>query len=401
MLTKNKKSCKALKEYLATQNKAELLICYLDLEEIRQLTDEQALTRASALVWRYKTQFEAIRNQDSNHKPKSLEIVLWECLGRLRYVDGGSIEPDHLLKMINNAQNDLLAKLILPFEGFLHSKQYKAWQDAQVVEEKGRQNKPNNGPASIIGSVSISSRSESFSVAYSNVLIVDDSLVTLKLTRLTLEKDGHTVDKAANGQIALEMLKQRLYDVVLIDLNMPVMDGFETIRLFREYEQSQLQNSPPRRASSRGAGHLRNAGAGAEASKTNEDGNVSDLSDDEALTADEVTQNSTTYSGNRPGRYTSSLTESNSVRSGVMNRVRNTQVIIGMSTNVDDATRKRALEAGMDFFLPKPFTLQKFTEIIKISIHKNSLRNNTTVMNGGGGDESEMEFSVNNAFSPP
>lgn len=408
MLTKNKRSCKALKEYLTTQNKAELLICYLDLEEIRQLTDEQALTRASALVWRYKTQFEAIRNQDNNHKPKSLEIVLWECLGRLRYVDGGSIEPDHLLKMINNAQNDLLAKLILPFEGFLHSKQYKAWQDAQVVEEKSRQNKPNNGPASIIGSVSISSRSESFSVAYSNVLIVDDSLVTLKLTRLTLEKDGHTVDKAANGQIALEMLKQRLYDVVLIDLNMPVMDGFETIRLFREYEQSQLQSSPPRRASSRGAQHLRNAGAGAEASKTNEDGNVSDLSDDEALTADEVTQNSTSFSaaGGRPGRYTSSLSVDNSVRSGVMNRVRNTQVIIGMSTNVDDATRKRALEAGMDFFLPKPFTLQKFTEIIKISIHKNSLRSNAPVMSGGGGggcggDESEMEFSVNNAFSPP
>jgi CheY-like chemotaxis protein len=34
-------------------------------------------------------------------------------------------------------------------------------------------------------------------------------------------------------QVALDMLKQRMYDVVLIDLNMPVMDGFETIRLFR------------------------------------------------------------------------------------------------------------------------------------------------------------------------
>ena len=64
MLTKNKKSQQALKDYLLTQNKAELLTCYLDLEEIRLLTDEQALTRASALVWRYKTQFEAARNNN-------------------------------------------------------------------------------------------------------------------------------------------------------------------------------------------------------------------------------------------------------------------------------------------------------------------------------------------------
>lgn len=207
MLTKNKKSRQALREYLVTQNKAELLTCYLDLEEIRGLTDEQALTRASALVWRYKTQFEAVRNQDHNpNKPKSLEVVVWECLGRLRYVDGGTIEQEQLIRMINNAQNDLLAKLILPFEGFLNSKFYKAWQESQIQEEKRRQITQNPGPVSIVGAMSISSRSESFSGNYSNVLIVDDSLVTLKLTRLTLENDGHVVEKAMNGQVALEML---------------------------------------------------------------------------------------------------------------------------------------------------------------------------------------------------
>lgn len=419
MLTKNKKSCKALKDYLTTQNKAELLICYMDLEEIRQLTDEQALTRASALVWRYKSQFEAVRNQDNSihhQKPKALEVVLWECLGRLRYVDGGTIEPDHLLRMISNAQNDLLAKLILPFEGFLHSKQYKAWQNAQVEEEKSRQARSpgGGGPGSIIGSMSISSRSESYSVSYSNVLIVDDSMVTLKLSSLTLEKDGHIVDKALNGQIALDMLKQSLYDVVLIDLNMPVMDGFETIRLFREYEQAQLQNStgtssPVRRPASRNHQRQASGGADAEASKGDDDGNVSDLSDDEALTSEEITTNSTMF-GRTNSRYNqhtntnaSTLIDhshSNSSRSSggsVLKRVRNTQLIIGMSTNVDDATRKRALEAGMDFFLPKPFTLQKFTEIIKISIHKDSLRQSSA--NALGADNiGELEYSV---FSPP
>lgn len=367
MLTKNKKSRQALREYLVTQNKAELLTCYLDLEEIRGLTDEQALTRASALVWRYKTQFEAVRNQDHNpNKPKSLEVVVWECLGRLRYVDGGTIEQEQLIRMINNAQNDLLAKLILPFEGFLNSKFYKAWQESQIQEEKRRQITQNPGPVSIVGAMSISSRSESFSGNYSNVLIVDDSLVTLKLTRLTLENDGHVVEKAMNGQVALEMLKQRLYDVVLIDLNMPVMDGFETIRLFREYERNQqAQYTPKRRAPSRRTQQIESAEGGKE-----DDGNVSDLSDDEALTGEDGTPSTYPYSPSRRSLGHGAHGES------VDSLPRPAQVIIGMSTNVDDLTRKRALEAGMDFFLPKPFTLQKFTEIIKISIQKNNaLRN--------------------------
>jgi hypothetical protein len=41
------------------------------------------------------------------------------------------------------------------------------------------------------------------SVYYPDVLIVDDSLVTLKITGLTLEKDGHTVERAKNGQVCV------------------------------------------------------------------------------------------------------------------------------------------------------------------------------------------------------
>jgi CheY-like chemotaxis protein len=369
MLTKNRKSRQALKDYLVTQNKSELLTCYLDLEEIRALTDEQALTRASALVWRYKTQFEATRNQDlSPNRPKLLEIVVWECLGRLRYVDGGSIEQEQLIRMINNAQNDLLAKLIVPFEGFLNSKYYKAWQEGQINEEKNRQQTRSPGPVSMLGSASITSRSESFSMNYSNVLVVDDSLVTLKLTRLTLEKDGHVVDKAMNGQVALDMLKQRLYDVVLIDLNMPVMDGFETIRLFREYERNQQTQYAPKRQNRTASARQR--AQAYEANGKEDEGNVSDLSDDEALTAEDAT----------PSTYPSGLRLYGAHGESADTLPRPAQVIIGMSTNVDDLTRKRALESGMDFFLPKPFTLQKFTEIIKISMQKHSAIRNSAAL---------------------
>lgn len=387
----------------------------MDLEEIRQLTEEQALTRASALVWRYKTQFESVRKTEQNNKVKSIEVVVWECLGRLRYVDGGNIEADHLQKMINNSQNDLLSKLILPFEGFLSSKQYKAWQEAHVQDEKlRRQNNkknaeensqclsPSNSIIAGMGAMSVgSNRNESVAAVYSNVLVVDDSLVTLKLTRLTLEKDGHNVDKALNGQIALDMLKQRIYDVVLIDLNMPVMDGFETIRLFREYEQGHLRamTAPiPKRTPKIGQGMTREQ----------DDGNVSDLSDDEALTCDDTSsaprsttsrfaleQNSRgigrsgagSHSGGR-GAHVDSLSYQS-----------NAQLIIGMSTDVDSVTRRRALDAGMDYFLPKPFTLQKFTEIVRQGVEKNS-RQNSVLMSMDNSVSSIPIFNQNSLYSP-
>lgn len=414
MLTKNKLSCQALTDYLKTQNKVELLTCYMDLEEIRQLTEEQALTRASALVWRYKTQFESVRKAEQNSKVKSVEVVVWECLGRLRYVDGGNIESDHLLKMINNSQNDLLSKLILPFEGFLNSKQYKAWQDAHVQDEKlRRQNNkknsensqclsPSNSIIGGMGAMSVgSARAESVAADYSNVLIVDDSLVTLKLTRLTLEKDGHNVDKALNGQIALDMLKQRIYDVVLIDLNMPVMDGFETIRLFREYEQGHLRSltAPiPKRTPKVGQGMTREQ----------DDGNVSDLSDDEALTCDDTStpaprtsrfaleQNNRAFGHGR----NSAGSGSRGAHVDSMSAYQSTaQLIIGMSTDVDSTTRKRALDAGMDYFLPKPFTLHKFTEIIRSSIEKNS-RQNSMSMSMDHSVSSIPIFNQNSLYSP-
>lgn len=51
--------------------------------------------------------------------------------------------------------------------------------------------------------------------------MVDDSIVTLMTKRL--KKAGHIVDEASTGAVALEMMKWRKYDVVLMDLLMPVM----------------------------------------------------------------------------------------------------------------------------------------------------------------------------------
>ncbi len=63
-----------------------------------------------------------------------------------------------------------------------------------------------------------------------HILVVDDNRINrLKLSH-TLEQQGHTVWLAENGLRALEMLEQQTFDVVLLDLIMPEMDGYETLR---------------------------------------------------------------------------------------------------------------------------------------------------------------------------
>ena len=59
------------------------------------------------------------------------------------------------------------------------------------------------------------------------VLIVDDDVAVLRLVRLLLETSGYDTMTATNGVEALEQMRLQLPCVVLLDMKMPVMDGFE------------------------------------------------------------------------------------------------------------------------------------------------------------------------------
>jgi two-component system, chemotaxis family, chemotaxis protein CheY len=64
-------------------------------------------------------------------------------------------------------------------------------------------------------------------------LVVDDSRVVRKLARRVLEANGYAVTEAENGRIALEDCRRALPDCVLLDWNMPVMNGIEFLRALR------------------------------------------------------------------------------------------------------------------------------------------------------------------------
>ncbi len=66
------------------------------------------------------------------------------------------------------------------------------------------------------------------------ILIVDDSPTIRAVLRAMVEKMGHSALEAGDGQMALHMFQQERPDLVLIDVVMPVMDGYEGARRMRE-----------------------------------------------------------------------------------------------------------------------------------------------------------------------
>ncbi len=69
-----------------------------------------------------------------------------------------------------------------------------------------------------------------------NVLLVDDNAINRKVAMFSLQKLGHSVQSAENGQEAVDKFKSGEFDVVLMDIQMPVMDGYDATREIRDHE---------------------------------------------------------------------------------------------------------------------------------------------------------------------
>jgi two-component system chemotaxis response regulator CheY len=64
-------------------------------------------------------------------------------------------------------------------------------------------------------------------------LVVDDSRVVRRVARRILESSGYAVEEAEDGALALDACRARMPDAVLLDWNMPVMNGIEFLRALR------------------------------------------------------------------------------------------------------------------------------------------------------------------------
>jgi signal transduction histidine kinase/FixJ family two-component response regulator len=78
-----------------------------------------------------------------------------------------------------------------------------------------------------------------------SVLLVEDSDTNRELIKVYLEDSPYQLDFAENGAEALKLFKLKEYDIVLMDMQMPVMDGFQATREIRKYEIEQKLKSTP------------------------------------------------------------------------------------------------------------------------------------------------------------
>lgn len=73
-------------------------------------------------------------------------------------------------------------------------------------------------------------------IPHLRILVVDDDVLSQRMMRVLLTREGHHVDTVSSGVEALNAIKQQKYHIVFMDLQMPDMDGIETTHLIRQWE---------------------------------------------------------------------------------------------------------------------------------------------------------------------
>ena len=73
-----------------------------------------------------------------------------------------------------------------------------------------------------------------------NILVVDDSTSIRKMIKISLESAGHTITEAGDGKAGLLAVTKGSFDLIITDVNMPIMNGFELSKEIRKLSSFKL-----------------------------------------------------------------------------------------------------------------------------------------------------------------
>ncbi|KAJ3154316.1 hypothetical protein HDU89_008384 [Geranomyces variabilis] len=100
---------------------------------------------------------------------------------------------------------------------------------------------------SLEASVLRGSNAEKGPVESYDILLAEDNLVNQKLALRILERFGHKATVVENGKLAVELFQKEAFDLILMDVQMPIMGGFEATQCIRQIEKQMGHDSPLKR----------------------------------------------------------------------------------------------------------------------------------------------------------
>lgn len=187
-----------------------------------------------------------------------------------------------------------------------------------------------------------------------NILVVDDVLSIRKTTKKMLENSGFNVVISQNGAEAVKIMNESQFDVVLMDLQMPVMDGIEAMKAIRNKERQIQQIEEQQLAAA--------------------SGDVTTTPGTSSPTLASADSSSSSCESSAPSRCSTSSSASSSSddkTNGTNGRSfsnpgpKKQTFIIALSAYSDEVTLAETYQAGADAFIAKPFNLSLFKETLQ------------------------------------
>ncbi len=195
-----------------------------------------------------------MRGETAGNLKETLRMCVLDGADPYRYVLIGAQEMD--CQQVVRAIKDVVAESDLP--NFILMASDEAWGEDSTLATAGIDaylKKPIRQSLLLNTLLSIQNNKNGREVSYpiasecsgyhfsSDILLVEDAPVNLEVGMGMLESFGCRVDVACDGQEALDAIRKKSYDVILMDCQMPVMDGYEATRRLREMERQSVDGS--------------------------------------------------------------------------------------------------------------------------------------------------------------